>query len=79
MKSLKWEKYPNATNIGPILMASCFSKNGYYGCCWIIKVSDGYILEAGSNDTGNMWKSPDDIFETIEDAKEVAEKTWRST
>lgn len=76
---MNWTDYPYKQELGPILMAPCFSKNGYYGCCWIISQPDGFTVEAGSNDTGNMWKSPDTVFETIEEAKAKAEELWRPT
>lgn len=91
MSKFKWYTYQNETRLvekpaefnafhledGAILMASCFSKNGYYGCVWIIKQGLWYYLQAGSNDTGNLWKSPDDLYPTIEQAVNVAESLWR--
>lgn len=64
-------------SIGPILIANCFSKNGYFGACVIIKTFNGYVLEAGSNDTGKSWKSPDNIYPTVIEAVNKAEEIWR--
>lgn len=60
-----------------ILTAPCFSKNGYYGACFVMKFEDEFFLIAGNNDTGKSWKSPDDYYKTIEEAVEVAEQLWR--
>lgn len=78
--------YQTEQESGAILMASCYSRNGYYGCVWIVKMRQltdmgwvivGYTLLAGSEDTGNLWKSPDTLFDTIGEAVAEAERLWR--
>lgn len=95
MSKFKWVTYEGAIPVpepadyqppkgtyGPVLMASCYSKNGYYGCAWIIKtqsddIEQGYWTEAGSEDTGNLWKSPNVVYPTIGEAVAEAERLWR--
>jgi len=77
-----WQSYPSVGDKnsddfhGAIEMAPILSRNGAYGCVWLIKCLDGYYLQAGGNDTGRLWKSPDELFDSIDEAKDVAEKTW---
>lgn len=68
---------PPAIDYGTVLLADCFSRNGYYGACWIIKKDGKYMLDAGSNDTGKSWKSPDETYDTITQAVAKAEELWR--
>lgn len=92
MTKFKWYTYQQGTklvenpggfnssglNNGPILIANCLNKNGAYGAVCVMKRGLWYWLEASNNDTGKLWKSPDDLYPTIEDAVNAAEKLWKS-
>jgi len=84
MSILEWKPYlsfrmqpVDEKEMGCILQAECYARNGSYGCASINHIPQGYILTANNMDTGNEWKSPDDIFPTIEAAKEAADKLWK--
>lgn len=70
---------PPASRIGVVLFAQCISRNGYLGCAWLCYEGDGgmFYVEAGSEDTGRMWKSPNNLFPTLKEAAEAAQKLWR--
>lgn len=58
-------------------MAQIKAKNGALGAAIITPVSGGFALEAGSEQNGRSWKSPETIFNSVEEAKAEAEKLWR--
>lgn len=85
MSKWKWELYtkhytPDNPCDGPILCHEIYSKNGAYGECIICydsREDKPWFIIAGGNDTGRLWKSPDETYKTVEEAKQVAEKTWK--
>lgn len=97
MTKFKWYIYPGdilvpdpanyqtEQELGAVLYASCYSRNGYFGCCWVCKMTKttnndtqpGYYIKAGSEDNGNMWKSPNVVWSTIGEAVAEAERLWR--
>jgi hypothetical protein len=58
-------------------MAEIRAKNGYLGCCGILKTGDKFYLYA-IGETGKSWTAPDNEFDTIEAAKAEAAATWRA-
>jgi len=89
--ALKWESYFNPlyekgpTNRKPMQgypvtreIASVLSKNGALGCVWLVEWVEGWTLEAAGEDTGRAWKSPDKMFVSEQEAKDAAEKLWKS-
>lgn len=91
MTKFKWYTYQYGTKLiedpdnfetinlgyGPVLIANCLNKNGYYGACCIIMTPNGFMLEAANDDTGKPWKSPNDVYSTVMEAVNVAESVWR--
>lgn len=85
MPGWNWQLYgqytPGNPTDGPIFCHEIYSKNGAYGECLICfdsrEKQKPWFIIAGGNDTGRLWKSPDEMFSTVEEAKKVAEKTWR--
>lgn len=78
-----WQPYsPNSLSFseGPVLCHEIYSRNGAYGECLIcIDTTEEkpYFIIAGGNDTGRPWKSPDEEYATIDEAKAAAEKYWK--
>jgi len=66
-------------SLSHILDAECFSKNGWYGGCFIFKAPDGkFYLTAGSMDSTKGWKSaPKEGFNSLVEAVKKAEELWR--
>lgn len=85
MPNWNWELYgqnytPENPTDGPILVHEIYSKNGAYGECLICfdhGMEKPWFIIAGGNDSGKLWKSPNETYSTIKEAKQVAEKIWR--
>lgn len=83
MSDWNWQLYhPNSMlySDGPVLCHEIYSRNGAYGECLICvdsREEKPYFIIAGGNDTGRLWKSPDETYATIDEAKAAAEKTWK--
>lgn len=81
-KLIKWAFYgeyvneQNAANGDIIYIAQVLSRNAAIGSAAIFKMADGYSLFAYSNQTGRNWKSPNNIFPTIQSAIDKANEIW---
>ena len=85
MPEWNWQLYgshytPEYPTDGPILCHEIYSKNGAYGECLICfdgREDKPWFIIAGGNDTGRLWKSPDETYSTVDEAKQAAEKFWK--
>jgi hypothetical protein len=83
MSDWNWQLYQSdysLTSDGPVLVHEIYSRNGAYGECIICfdsREEKPYFIIAGGNDTGRLWKSPDETYSTIDEAKQAAERTWK--
>ena len=84
----EWKPYGNlddnfkfSGHIRIILCAEIYSRNGAWGECFIweggTRENKLFYLTAGGMDTGREWKSPDEGYSTIEEAKAAAEEIWK--
>jgi hypothetical protein len=82
----EWKPYGNldgnsnfASYTRILLCAEIYSKNGAWGECFIWQDGESkkFYLTAGGMDTGREWKSPEEEYTTIEEAKAAAERIWQ--
>ena len=76
---IKWNHTPQDARI--VATAQICSRNGGFGCAWItrqgVNPGDGFRLKAASETTGRAWRSPDETFATVKEAKVEANRRWR--